>query len=549
MRKILAGTIGLGLLTAMVSCTPKKESTENISVTKPKLVVGIVIDQMRNDYLSRFEKRYSEKGFKRLLKDGYYFRENHFNYMPTYTGPGHASVYTGTYPAVHGIIGNDWYDKQQGKMVYCAEDTSVTPVGTALSGFQMSPAKLKTEGLGDMIKIASGFKSKSIGISIKDRGAILPAGSSADAAYWFVGKDEGNFITSSYYMNELPQWVKDFNDAEIAQGYFAEDWTTLYDIASYTESDVDNSPYEHSIGDKELPVFPYDLDAIAGDGGMDILKTTPYGNKLVTEFAKAAVTGENLGKGDHTDFLAISYSSTDYIGHTFGTRAIEIEDTYLRLDGDIEELLAFLDAQVGAGNYLVFLTADHGAAPVPQELKDNGINVDYFDNKGFKQHIAYLVEQEYNSDALIENYSNYQFFLNHDELNSLRISAEEVAEFILREGLKYPGIYGGGTHDMIVEANYSKRPYRELENGFAPTQSGDVGFILQPGWMTYSKKGTTHGSPWGYDTHVPLLFYGTGVPSGTYNGRNNITDITPTVCSLLDIESPNGTTGLVLSFE
>lgn len=545
MKKILCfGGLTLSLL---IGCNPApKETTDN---KKPKLVVGIVVDQMRNDYITRFWDRYSNNGFKRLVDKGYYCKENHFNYMPTYTGPGHASVYTGTYPAIHGIIGNDWFDKAQEKMVYCAEDSTVSPVGTSQEGYQMSPAKLKVEGLGDMIKQSTNYRGKSIGISIKDRGAILPAGASADAAYWFVGKDEGNFISSTYYMDDLPEWVKQFNNLKRAEDFFSQDWVTLYNIETYTESDADNSPYEYSIGDKELPIFPYDLDAIAGKGGMDILKTTPFGNRLVTEFAKAAIAGEALGQGEFTDFLAISYSSTDYIGHTFGTRAIEIEDTYLRLDQDIEELLMYLDEKVGKDNYTLFLTADHGAGTVPQDLKDRGLPVDYFDNKGFRKHIEYLVQEEFNSDALILNYSNYQFFLNADELESLGLTSQEVSNYILKMGLEYPGVYGGATKTTITSSNLDKRPYRELQNGFAPTQSGDVGFILQPGWMTYGKKGTTHGSPWGYDTHVPLLFYGANIPQGSYSGRNEITDITPTMCNLLNIEAPNGTTGNVLILE
>jgi len=340
-----------------------QEVKVNLDENTPKLVIGIVVDQMRYDYLTRFESKFGEGGFMRMINDGFNCKNHHFNYVPTYTGPGHASVFTGTSPMNHGIISNYWYDKYTDKSVYCASDDSVTAVGVETEKEKMSPRRMKTTTVADQLKLHTQNRSKVIGISLKDRGAILPAGHSANAAYWFRGKEDGKFITSTYYNNELPKWVNNFNANTSS---YLKTWNTVLPVNEYSESGSDNNSFEEPFKGKALATFPYDLKELAKEnGGYDILKATPFGNEMTTDFAIAAIKNEAMGVDNITDFLTVSYSSTDYVGHQFGVNSVEVEDTYIRLDKDLEKLFSYLDKEVGEGKYTVFLTADHGAVNVP----------------------------------------------------------------------------------------------------------------------------------------------------------------------------------------
>ncbi|HMQ45220.1 MAG TPA: alkaline phosphatase family protein, partial [Mariniflexile sp.] len=341
----------LSVILLLFSCNAQNAvlSNKNETTGKPKLVVGIVVDQMRYDYLTRFYNKYGAGGFKRMMNEGFNCKNNHFNYVPTYTAPGHASVYTGTTPKYHGIIGNDWYDKDIKKMVYCAGDDTVQAVGAETEDGQMSPHRMKTTTFTDENRLFTQMQGKTIGISIKDRGAILPAGHTANAAYWFYGKDKGYFISSTFYMNTLPKWVNDFNTSNRAASYL-KPWNTLYNIETYTESGSDLNNFEGGFKGKETATFPYDLQVLKDqNGGFDILKATAYGNSIVADFAIAAISGEQLGQDNITDVLTVSFSSTDYVGHNFGVNSKEIEDTYIRLDLDLERFLKALDEKVGKG--------------------------------------------------------------------------------------------------------------------------------------------------------------------------------------------------------
>ena len=319
-----------------VSTTKVNTQQETNSNVKPKLVVGIVVDQMRYDYLTRFESKLGEGGFKRMMREGFNCKNNHFNYVPTYTGPGHTSVYTGTTPKYHGIISNNWYDKDLKTSVYCAQDDSVSSVGTEGKAGKMSPHRMLTTSFADENRLFTQMRGKTIGIAIKDRGAILPAGHTANAAYWFHGMDEGVWITSTFYREDLPDWVKTFNASRSVDSYFKV-WDTFMPIESYIESGSDLNDFERGFTGKSTATFPYDLASLKSEnGGYDILKTTAYGNSMTLDFALAALKGEALGQDDDTDVLAVSFSSTDYVGHNFGVNSKEVEDTYVRLDRDLE---------------------------------------------------------------------------------------------------------------------------------------------------------------------------------------------------------------------
>lgn len=532
----------------LLSLTVKaqKNPVKSNEFERPKLVVGIVVDQMRYDYISRFWNGYSEGGFKRLVKEGFNFKNNHYNYAPTSTGPGHASVYTGTTPASHGIIGNDWYDKEIGASVYCAADNTYASVGTASAAGQMSPKQLLTTTISDQLKLHTQSRSKVIAIALKDRGAVLPGGHTADAAYWFHGKEEGSWISSTFYMEALPSWVTQFN-SKVPQQY-KKPWDLLKSEKSYTQSGSDKNNYEGAYRGETAAVFPHDLVSLwEANGAYDILKATAYGNSLTTDFALAALKGENLGKGVDTDFLAVSFSSTDYVGHQFGVNSREIEDTYYRLDLDLERLLKALDAQVGPGNYSLFLTADHAAVQVPTYLKDLKIPSGYFDSKVFKEKLNAYVADHFGSEDLIENISNYQVFLNRGLVAQLDIDLkgiqEDIAQFILQDS----AVERTYTAHQMWGGEYTKGIPYILQNGYNPKRSGDVLFVLKPAVISYSRTGSTHGSPQIYDTHTPLLFYGKGFKRGASYERSEIPDIAPTVAAMLGIAFPNGTTGKPLT--
>ena len=515
---------------------------------KPKLVVGIVVDQMRYDYLTRFENQYGEDGFKRLQNEGFDCRNNHYNYMPTKTAPGHTSIYTGTTPQNHGIISNSWYNKFEKKDVYCAEDTTVASVGTSDVGpGQMSPRRMRTSTITDQNRLHTQMRGKTIGISIKDRGAILPAGHTANGAYWFQGGDEGVFITSTYYMDELPKWVKDFNKKKPAKAYM-KDWDTYKPIKTYIESGEDLNVYEGGFRGKETATFPYDLKKLGKEnGGYSILKTTPYGNSITTDFALAALDGEDLGQDADIDFLAVSYSCTDYVGHNFGVNSKEVEDTYVRLDLEIARLLEALDKKVGKGNYSVFLTADHAAVHVPSFLSDNKIPSGYFDMRSFRKELEAFIQQKYDRDDLIEDISNDQVFFRYTVLADESIDAEALQKDIKHFALQHKNISKVYTRAQMEQGSYDSGVAALVQKGFDQERSGDVFFILDPGYLTGGPTGSSHGTPYSYDTHVPLLFYGNGIKNGHTFDQTVITDIAPTVAALLGIQDPNGTTGTVIS--
>jgi len=566
---------------------PDGGNPENVP---PRLVVGIVVDQMRYDFLTRFWDRFGDDGFKRLVGEGFSFGNARFDYVPTTTCPGHASIYTGAPPSVHGIIGNDWFARAPvDAEVYCAADPAVKLVGGSASSStksgQRSPRNMLTTTVADEIKLASRMQSIVVGISEKDRAAIMPAGHLADAAYW-LDDASGEWVTSTYYYRndknaeapELPAWVKNFNSENSAEKYLGRpeingEWNTLLDISSYEESTDDDSPYEKSIGGKDeatgeyrKPVFPYVLKDVLAQNPDDtkgfygrLITATPFGNSLTKDFALAAVKGAGLGKDGVTDFLAVSFSSTDIIGHYYGPRSIEVEDTYLRLDRDIAALLESLDRLVGEGNYLVFLTADHGVVDVPLSLEDAGVPAGYFteDDELINLLNAHLGEVfGAGREKLVLAYSNQQVYLDRGLIRSkLRASVADVQRETADFLLTLPGVADAVTATELSGADFTTGARALVDSGYNMKRSGDVAVIMEPAWIEYKarygKRGTTHGAPYAYDTHVPLIFYGWKIRRGSSMRPVNITDAAPTVSALLGIPFPNGATGqpLVELFE
>ena len=513
----------------------------NAAKGQPKLVVGIVIDQFRPDYLNRYSAQFSEGGFNRLMREGFYNKNTHYNYIPTYTGPGHASVYTGSTPAIHGIVGNSWYNREWEESEYCAEDTTVSAVGSNTEYGKISPKNLLTTTISDELELATGRQAKVVGVSIKDRGATFPAGHLADGAYWF-DKKYGKFITSTYYMEALPDWVRFFNNRRLPQQFMDSTWNTLLPLNAY--EGPDDTPYEEVFRGKEKATFPYDLSVLGGqNGNYNFLTYTPFANTVVTEFAKAAVEAEQMGADATTDLLAVSYSSTDILGHSFGPRSVEVQDMYLRLDRNIADLLEYLDATVGKGEYLVFLTADHAAAEVAQSLLDQKVPAGYFDQEELAVAAESFLRQVFEVEGLVEYATNLQVYLNHDLIFARELKLEEVQESLAEFLRRQKGVARVFTGSDILEEEYAEGIPQKLQKGFYFKRSGDVALVLDPAWIDYGGYGTTHGSGYNYDSHVPLIWYGWGVEPGVSYKRQHITDIAPTLSFMLNISLPNGASG------
>ena len=510
---------------------------------QPKLVVGIVVDQMRADYIQRYWDNFSEGGFKRLVNGGYVCMNTHYHYVPTYTGPGHASIYTGTSPAIHGIIGNNWYQRDEKKIVYCTEDETVNGVGTNKPSGKMSPRRLLAPTLGDELRMSSQKKSKVIALSLKDRAAILPAGHAANAAYWF---DNGIFVSSSWYVNDLPEWVKKFNAGGRTEALLSDDWNLMLPLAQYRSSRPDDEPYEAAFKGENKPVFPHKLKAIAAlNGGNNMIRATPFGNTLVKEFAMAAIEGESLGSGQQTDMIALSFSSTDYIGHQFGIDAIETEDTYVRLDRELEEFLKFLDKKFGKDQYLIFLTADHAAVRAPSLLLAEKIPAGHFNTEALLDSLQKRCTSRFGQPLLIA-FENQQLYIDHAAVIKAALPLAEVQKLCTEFLLAQPGVLNVFEASVMNGLSANEGVKAKIAAGYFRKRSGDLMVQLNPGWTEHAEKGTTHGAPYVYDTHVPLIFYGAGIKQGRTWQEYSITDIAPSIAALLGISSPGAATGKVI---
>ena len=536
MHKTVALLTGLLLFFAVAGQT---------TIQRPKLVVGIVVDQMRWDYLYRYYDRYSANGgFKRLLSQGFSCENTFIPYTPTVTACGHAGIYTGSVPAINGITGNSWWNNQLNQNMYCTQDDSVKTVGSNTVLGQMSPRNLLVTTVCDELRLATNFKSKIIGIALKDRGSILPAGHSANAAYWYDNKT-GDWITSSYYMNDLPQWVKDMNAKKLVDKYYQEGWSTLYPIQTYLQSTDDDKPYENKTFGTGTN-FPYDLKKYTGKS-YSFISAMPQGNTFTFEMAKAALTAEQLGSDPITDFLAVSLSSPDYIGHAFGPNSVEEEDNFLRLDKDLGDFLNFLNEKVGEGQYLVFLSADHGGAHVPGFLKEHKIPAGNAIIQGMFMEMNKALKEKYGVDELIADMVNYQVYLNYKVINTSKLEVKEIRKWVIDYLLKQAGIDRAFELASLSETNLPAKVKEMITNGYYPARSGDIQMILKPQWLEgFENGGTTHGLWNPYDAHIPLIWYGWNIKQGKTNREINMTDIAPTLAAMLHIQMPSGCIGHVI---
>ena len=536
-------SIIISLLTIIASfAQPVKDPL----VQRPKLVVGIVVDQMRWDFLYRYYDRYGSGGFKRLLNDGFSCENAMINYLPSFTAVGHTAIFSGSVPAISGIAGNDWTDQLTGKITYCTADSTVSALGntSAVDG-RMSPRNLLVSTITDELKLATNFQSKIVGISLKDRASILPAGHMANAAYWFDDAT-GHFITSTYYMKDLPDWVAKFNDKKKVNQLIEKGWNTLYPLNTYKESDPDSVEYEGRFTGETSSSFPHDLKTIYAKNKSSF-RQTPFGNTITLEFAKEAMDAYQLGRGAVTDFLTINIASTDYVGHLYGPNSIEIEDVYLRLDKELADFFQMLDTKIGKGQYLLFLTADHGVAHDIGFMQQHRIPADYWYQRPLADTLNKILSAKFHTTTLIRSIMNYQVNFSLDKIATENLDFDAIKRTTIEFLQRQPGVSFAVDMATIGRPPVPEPLKTMMINGYNFKHSGQVQIILNPGWLeSWNKTGSTHGAWNPYDTHIPLLWYGWKIKPGKLNREVYMTDISPTLAALLHIQMPNGCIGHVI---
>ncbi len=513
----------------------------------PKLVIGIVIDQMCYEYLFRFQEKFGKDGFVKLMNGGTHCRNTQYNYVPTFTGPGHASIYTGTTPNNHGIVGNDWFDRNIGKNVNCVDDSTVQGVGTTSIEGNCSPYYLKANTITDQLRLTYP-NSKVISMSIKDRGAILPGGHLSNGSYWF-DYSSGNFVTSSYFEKELPFWVTNFNAKKHPLNALTQTWNTLNDISTYTESGPDNAPYEELLAGKTTPTFPYDLKAMSGGlPTYNLFTSSPFANTFLADFAIESIYQEMLGQDKQTDFLCISFSTPDIVGHAFGPYSVEMEDLYIRLDLEIAKLIKELEERVGKDKFVLFLTADHAVVPNPQYLIDKKLPGGFMFKEANMIQLDEEIKATFGADLILTVVNN-NIYLDHETIDVLKINKVAVENLIAERVSNWEGVKCVFTSEQLNNSSEDNSWRDMIRLGYVANESGDLIYMLEPGFLPKSsdteesRKGTSHGSAFNYDTHVPLIWYGKNIKKQEIFRRIDIIDIAATLTHILYLQKPNATTG------
>lgn len=514
---------------------------------KPRLVVGIIVEQLRYDQLEKFRNRLGENGIRRLLNEGAYFQNASFQYMLTQSAPGHATIATGTEPSQHGIASDNWYLPLKNELIYCTKDLSVDPVGGSYESGLHSPVNLQASTFSDELKMATNRKAKVFSVGLKENPVIFTAGHSADGAYWY-DKKSGTWMSSTYYIDSLPSWVNDFNAMRYPETYLNNPWILLRTPEYYSDCVPDSNGYE--AGFKGINYFPYDLKKLTAAGrsskdrNYSLLIETPFGNNLTTSFAMKLIEEEGLGDDDVTDFLSVCYASTDYIGHRFGPSSFEMADAILRLDSDIENLMKLLTDSLGKRNVLVYLTAAHGISEIPVVLQNNRIPAGYFRQNQALQLLRSYLNAVYGEGDWVKGYVEKQVFLNRTLIEDAKIPIEEVQKKVARFLVQFTGVASAYPYSAFESNDFGNGNLKKIINNFSPQRSGDVIVTLSPGWVEREDDHVTgHASPYEYDSHVPLIWYGWTVNRVTVTRKVNMTDIAVTLSSLCRVPYPNASTG------
>lgn len=514
---------------------------------KPTLVVGIVVEQMRFDQLERMRDKLSENGIKKLINEGAFFRNASFDYMLTQSAPGYATIATGTEPSYHGITSDSWYVPLRNEFIYCTKDISVNPVGGSYESGLHSPVNLNPSTFSDELKTATGRKARVYSVGIKEHAAIFSGGHSADGVFWY-DNTTGTWMSSTYYMKELPSWVIEFNGSKYTDTYLNMTWNLLKQPSDYSTCLPDSNKFE--TGFNGLNHFPYDLNKLSRASGRGagrnyaFLRETPFSDALTTDFAIRLIENEKLGTDEVTDFLSVCYSATDYIGHRFGPSSVEAGDAILRLDKNIETLLTYLNDKLGKKNILVYFTATHGVSEVPSVMEDSKIPAGYFKHNQALQLLRSYLNAVYGEGDWVRGFSERQVFLNRTLIEDARIPIEDIQKKTARFLIQFSGVNSAYPYYAFESSDFVNGHLRKIVNSFSPQRSGDVIVILNPGWV--EKEGdqiTNHNSPYDYDSRVPLIWYGWTVNRMSVMRKVNMTDIAATLSSLCRIPTPNACTG------
>jgi predicted AlkP superfamily pyrophosphatase or phosphodiesterase len=514
---------------------------------KPRLVIGIVVEQLKYDQLEKFRDRLGENGIKRLINEGTYFKNASFEYMLTQSAPGHATISTGTEPSYHGITSDSWYLPLKNELIYCTKDIEVDPVGGSYEAGLHSPVNLQASTFSDELEMATNKNAKVFGIGLKESSAILSAGHAADGAYWF-DNTSGTWMSSTYYIDSLPVWVNDYNAMQFSESYLNNTWSLLKPAEAYADCSPDSNSFE--AGFNSVNYFPYDLKKLRAKGlfnarnDFSLLRETPYGNSFTTSFAIRLIEKEHLGKDEVTDYISICYSATDNIGHRFGPSSIEMGDAILRLDDEIRNLLAYVNDSIGKKNVLIYFTSSHGISEIPTILEKNRIPAGYFKQNQALQLLRSYLNAVYGEGDWVKGYSERQIFLNRTLIEDARLPLEEVQKKVARFLVQFTGVAAAYPYSAFEANDFGNGNLKRIINNFNPQRSGDVIVTLNPGWV--EKEGdyvTNHNSPYEYDSHVPLIWYGWSVNRSTVTRRVNLTDIAATLSSLCKVPYPNACSG------
>jgi len=563
---LLTGSFTLG----QRRTTPITTAQSNQRAKRPRLVLLLVVDQFRYDYLERFGDLFVANGLHRLMNNGASWTQSNYDHIPTYTAPGHATMLTGAYPAESGIVANEWPDRTTGKNVSSVSDTTVTLLGGVPNEPASSPRRLMSSTVGDELRLATNDRSKVIGISVKDRSAILPAGRHANAAYWF-STNAGNMVSSTYYFNQLPTWVTSFNNTRPADKFFGAKWERLLPESEYLKRAGADSPPWEDIGRiaGDTNAFPHSITGGATAAGRvfySALEYSPFTNDLLVEFSKQAIVNEQLGQDDDPDVLTVSFSADDYVGHRYGPYSQEMMDITLRVDRQIGDLLDFVNARVGLANTLVIFTADHGMAPIPEHAAALGLGGARLKGPDVLGAIRSAITAKYNPQnkqpdptadyiykydymgAVRDAFVNGNIYFNYNALKRDGVSLDEITQLAGEAALTVPGIERYFTRTQLQRGTVSVTDpiERRALHGFYPTRSGDLVLIPEPYKYLAETITATHGSPYFYDTNVPTIIMGNSLNAGRYNDAATPADIAPTLCAILGVTRPSSATGRVL---
>jgi predicted AlkP superfamily pyrophosphatase or phosphodiesterase len=514
---------------------------------KPHLVIGIIVEELNYNQLEKFHDKLGENGIKKLINEGTYFKNASYEYLLTQSAPGHATIATGSEPSFHGITSDEWYVPLKNELLNCTKDVNVNSVGGSFESGLHSPINLLVSTFSDELAMATNRKAKVFGIGLRESSAILSAGHAANAAYWF-DNSTGTWMTSSYYIPALPEWVNDFNAMKFSDAYLNSTWNLLKPLNYYADCLPDSNSFE--MGFNNINYFPYDLKKLRSKNlfnfknDYSLLRETPFGNSFTTSFAIRLIKNEHLGKGDATDYLSICYSATDYIGHRFGPSSVEMGDAILRLDDDIKNLLTFLNDSIGKKNVLIYFTAAHGISEIPAVLEKNRIPSGYFQQNQALQLLRSYLNAVYGEGDWVKGYSEKQIFLNRTLIEDARLSLDDVQKKVARFLVQFTGVQAAYPYSAFETNDFGTGNLKRIINNFSPQRSGDVIVILNPGWVEKeSDYVTNYNSPYEYDSHVPLIWYGWTINRATVTRQVNMTDIAATLSTLCKVPYPNACTG------